>query len=216
MAATKRRTRLPDRLRPGLDIVSIGINPSLYTVEHGFNFARPGNRFWPTFNAARIVPVQLQPGIPAVRALCSEHRIGFTDLVSRPTARADELTEEDYRNGAKALKRKLLLHQPAIAWFQGTSAFRKYLEHAEGRRRGVGPGLQPESIGSTRVFVTPNPSGANPAANPELLLPWYLELKRLRDRLRPRTRAPRKSRAARSAPLQPGYQWKGSKTKDGP
>ena len=196
MATTRRRTRLPDRLGPGLDIVSIGINPSLYTVEHGFNFARPSNRFWPTFNAAGIVPVELQPGIPAVRALFSEHNIGFTDLVSRPTARADELTEEDYRNGARALQRKLLRHRPAIAWFHGTSAFQKYLEHAEGVRRSVEPGLQPESIGRTRVFVTPNPSGANPAANPKLLLPWYLELKRLRDRVRPRARTRRKPRAA--------------------
>jgi len=36
---------LPDHLAPGLDIVSIGINPSRYSVERGFYFARPGNRF---------------------------------------------------------------------------------------------------------------------------------------------------------------------------
>jgi TDG/mug DNA glycosylase family protein len=178
------RKRLPDRLAGGLDIVSIGINPSLYTVERGFNFARPSNRFWPCFNAARIVPVQLEPGIAAVRALFSEHRIGFTDVVPRATARADELTEADYRAGAKALKRKLLRHQPLIAWFHGVGAFQKYLEYAEGVRRSVTAGLQPETIGKTRVFVTPNPSGANPAANPRLLLPWYLEVKRLRNRLR--------------------------------
>jgi TDG/mug DNA glycosylase family protein len=177
-------TRLPDRLGPGLEIVSIGINPSLYTVEHGFNFARPGNRSWAAFNAAGIVPVRLDPGIAAVRALFLQHRIGFTDLVPRPTARADELTQADYRAGAKALKRKLLRHRPLIAWFHGVSAFQKYLEYAEGVRHSVTPGLQSETIGKTRVFVTPNPSGANPAANPRLLFPWYLELKRLRDRLR--------------------------------
>ena len=47
-------------------------------------------------------------------------------------------------------------------------------------------GLQPERIGESLVFVTPNPSGANPAANPALLLPWYIELKQLRDGLPPR------------------------------
>ena len=178
-----RRDRLPDRLRPGLDIVSIGINPSLYTVEQGFNFARRSNRFWPTFNACGLVAEPLDPGIAAVRALLETHRIGFTDLVARPTARADELTDTDYRAGARVLRRKLLKYQPAIAWFQGVSAFQKYLEHAEGVRRRVTPGLQPETIGSTRVFVTPNPSGANPAANPRQLLPLYLELKALRDRV---------------------------------
>jgi double-stranded uracil-DNA glycosylase len=174
---------LPDRLAPDLDIVSIGINPSVYTAIHGFNFARPGNRFWPTFNAAGIVPETLTPGKPAVMKLLRVYRIGFTDIVKRATDRADELTDDDYRKGAIALKRKLERYRPKIAWFQGTSAYQKYLEFAEATKRKVAPGRQPGRIGATAVFVTPNPSGANPAANPKLLLPWYLELARLRDRL---------------------------------
>jgi TDG/mug DNA glycosylase family protein len=181
LKSPRRRLTLPDRLAPGLDIVSIGIDPSVYTAIHGFNFARPGNRFWPTFNAAGLVPETLVPGKEAVMKLLREHRIGFTDIVKRATDRADELTDEDYRLGAMALKRKLLRHCPKIAWFQGTSAFQKYLEFAEGVKRRVRPGLQPERIGDSRVFVSPNPSGANPAANPKLLLPWYVELRRLRD-----------------------------------
>jgi double-stranded uracil-DNA glycosylase len=176
---SSRPRSLPDRLAPGLDIVSIGINPSVYTAIHGFNFARPGNRFWPTFNAARIVPEPLEPGKAAVMKLLRVYRIGFTDIVKRATDRADELTDADYRKGAVALKRKLERYRPKIAWFQGTSAYQKYLEFAEGRKRKVAPGLQPERIGETVVFVTPNPSGGNPAANPKLLLPWYLELGRL-------------------------------------
>ena len=183
---TKRVLTVADHIGPGLDIVSIGINPSLYTVQHGFHYARPSNRFWPTFNTARIVPMELTPGKEAVELLLHVHRIGFTNIAVRATARADELTEDDYRLGAKALKKKLLKHRPLIAWFQGTSAFLKYLEHAESVKRKVQPGLQPETIGDTRVFVSPNPSGANPAANPKLLLPWYLELKRLLKRLRRR------------------------------
>lgn len=176
---------LPDRLAPGLDIVSIGINPSVYTAIHGFNFARPGNRFWPTFNAAKIVPEPLVPGKPAVLKLLREYRIGFTDLVNRATDRADELSDDDYRKGAAILRRKLERYRPKIAWFQGVSAYQKYLEFAEGAKPGkITPGLQPRRIGDTVVFVTPNPSGANPAANPKLLLPWYLELGRLNRRLR--------------------------------
>ncbi len=178
--------RLPDRLRPGLDIVSIGINPSVLSAQLGFNFARPGNRFWPTLNAARLVSPDLEPGRAAVETMFREHGIGFTDIVPRPTARADELDDEEFRRGAKALKRKMLRFQPAIAWFHGTSAFGKYLEHAEGVKRSIAPGLQPERIGKTFVFVTPNPSGANPAANPKLLLPWYVKLRKLRERVRER------------------------------
>ena len=178
------KLRLPDRLRPGLDIVSIGINPSILSAQLGFNFARPGNRFWPTLNAAHLVPIDLKPGIAAVEAMVREYGIGFTDVVPRATARADELRDEEFHRGARALKRKLMRYRPMIAWFHGTSAFQKYLEHAEGLKRKVAPGLQPERIGETRVFVTPNPSGANPAANPKLLLPWYVELRKLRDRMR--------------------------------
>ncbi len=186
-ARSKRAHRplvLPDRLAPELEIVSIGINPSIYSATRGFNFARPGNRFWPTFNAAGIAPEALEPGGAAVIKLLGDYRIGFTDIVKRATDRADELTDEDYRRGALILKRKLLHHQPVIAWFQGISAFQKYLQFAEGAKRTIRPGLQPERIGATLVFVTPNPSGANPAANPKLLLPWYHELRELRDRTR--------------------------------
>jgi TDG/mug DNA glycosylase family protein len=183
-------------LAPGIEIVSIGINPSVYSVLQGFNFARPGNRFWPTFNAAGFVPETLRPSRASVLRLLRERRLGFTDIVRRATDRADQLTDGDYDRGARALKGKLLRHRPGIAWFQGVSAFQKYLEFAEGTRTRVLPGRQIRRIGGTLVFVTPNPSGANPAANPGLLLPWYRKLKSLRNRLRRAAR--RKGRGPRA------------------
>jgi len=175
---------LPDYLRAGLDIVSIGINPSSYSVEKGFAFARPGNRFWPALNASGLVPEPFVPGREAIEKLFSNHGIGFTDVVKKPSRRADELKEDDFAKGARLLHRKLLRCQPRIAWFQGVSAYGKFLEHALGVRRRILPGLQAERIGETAVFVSPNPSGANPAANPKALLPYYRELKRLRDRVK--------------------------------
>lgn len=165
----------------------------MYSALRGFNFARPGNRFWPTFNAAGLAPQKLEPSKASVLRLLRQRQLGFTDVVRRATDRADQLTDDDYRRGARALKRKLMRHRPAIAWFQGVSAFRKYLEFTQGTKRKVRTGLQPERIGATLVFVTPNPSGANPAANPKLLLPWYRKLKNLRDRLR-RAPVPRASK----------------------
>jgi TDG/mug DNA glycosylase family protein len=183
---------LPDYLRPGLAMVSIGINPSLYSVEKGFAFARPGNRFWPAFNAAGFVPVPLEPGRAAVETLFREHGIGFTDIVKRPTRTAAELSENDYAEGARRLLAKLRRYQPRIAWFQGKSAWQMFLLHCpavgaprlEGRSRAaprVDHGPQAETIGDTRVFVTPNPSGANPAANPKALLAHFTALRQFRD-----------------------------------
>jgi len=174
---------LPDYLGPGLDIVSIGINPSIHSVDRGFNFARPGNRFWPALNASGLVPERLEPSRASVERLFRVHRIGFTDLVKRATVRADELTAADYARGVRLLQRKLRRLRPQIAWFQGTSAYRTFLEHLGTPRAKISPGLQPERIGAIHVFVTPNPSGANPAANPKALVPLYRELARLRASL---------------------------------
>ncbi len=170
---------LPDYLAPGLAIVSIGINPSLYSVERGFNFARPGNRFWPALNASGLVFEPLEPSRASVERLFRVHGIGFTDLVKRATARTNELSAADYTAGARRLERKLRRCRPAIAWFQGTSAYRSFLEHLETPRARIASGVQPECIGASRVFVTPNPSGANPAANLDKLVPLYRELARL-------------------------------------
>src|ERR1044072_183730 len=87
------QSTLPDFVAPGLDIVSIGINPSLYSVERGFYFARPGNRFWPALNASGLAASPLAPSREAVELLFRTYRIGFTDLVKRATARAAELSD---------------------------------------------------------------------------------------------------------------------------
>lgn len=178
-----RRRTLRDLLGPGLDIVSIGINPSLYSVERGFYFARPGNRFWPALNASGLVPAPLVPSLESIELLFRKHRIGFTDLVKRPTARAEQLSDADFRRGVRLLHGKLVQHAPVIAWFHGTSGYRLFLAHRGMKRAGIAVGLQPERIGLTRIFVTPNPSGANPSANPKLLVPLYRELAALRQEL---------------------------------
>jgi TDG/mug DNA glycosylase family protein len=79
----------------------------------------------------------------------------------------------------------LTRYAPAIAWFHGVSAYRLFLAHTATPRPRIAAGLQPEQLNATRIFVTPNPSGANPSANPKQLVPLYRELAALRDRLTP-------------------------------
>ena len=97
-ASTMTRRTLPDHLAPGLDIVSIGLNPSVYSVERGFYFARPGNRFWPALNASGLIPEPLAPSPEAVERLFRQYRIGFTDLVKRATVRAMANILETHRS----------------------------------------------------------------------------------------------------------------------
>ena len=91
---------LPDYLRPGLDIVSIGLNPSLPSVRAGFYFANPRNRFWRAVNASGLLQAPVQPGVEGMRILFERDGIGFTDVVKRPTAGGSELRAADYRGSA--------------------------------------------------------------------------------------------------------------------
>jgi TDG/mug DNA glycosylase family protein len=174
---------LPDYLGPGLEIVSIGLNPSLPSVHAGFYFANPRNRFWRALNASGMVPVQLTPGVAAMEALFSIYRIGFTDVVKRPTAGGSELRTADYREWAPLLKDKLAAVAPAIAWFHGRQAWTNYLKYTEGAAPSPRWGVQPLRLGSARVFVTPNPSPANAVYSLAVLTDWYRRLRSLRDRL---------------------------------
>lgn len=167
---------LPDYLAHKLKIVSIGLNPSPVSVEAGFYFANPRNRFWKALNDSRLIDEELIPGEESMQVLFLKYRIGFTDLVKKPTSMGNKLRAVDYRSGAPALKEKLAHYQPAIAWFHGKQTYKNYLKYAEGINRPVTLGLQKQLIGNTRVFVTPNPSPANAQYSLDDLIRNYNEI----------------------------------------
>ncbi len=173
---------LPDYLRPGLDIVLIGLNPSTRSVQAGHYFANPRNRFWPALSASNFVG---RPVGPEDDAELLADGIGFTDVVKRATSQASGLAAADYRRDAPALRAKLLRHAPRIACFQGLTAYRAYLRHGEGIKSAgnLELGRQKLEIGATRVFVLPNPSPANAKYSLDDLASWYVELNRWRVEL---------------------------------
>ena len=174
---------LPDYLRPGLDIVAIGLNPSLPSVHAGFYFANPRNRFWRALNASGLLQAPVVPGIEAMQRVFERDGIGFTDVVKRPTAGGRDLRAADYRTWAPQLKARLAECSPRIAWFQGKQACRNYFRYGEAMRVSLDWGLQPLSIGASRVFVTPNPSPANAAYALDELTDWMRRLAALRAQL---------------------------------
>ncbi len=173
---------LPDHLRPGLDIVLVGLNPSTRSIQAGHYFANPRNRFWPAVSAAKLVGRPVGPDDDA--ALLADG-VGFTDVVKRPTSQASGLTAADYRRDAPALREKLLRHAPRIACFHGLTAYRAYLRHGEGIKNAgnLELGRQELVIGASRVFVLPNPSPANARYSLDDLAWWYRELNRWRTEL---------------------------------
>lgn len=148
-----RAALLPDLLAPGLRIVFCGINPGLWSAATGHHFARPGNRFWPALHAAGLTPRRMEP---AEQGELLDLGLGLTNVVPRATARADELTAEEYAAGGRALTRKVAALAPEWLAVLGVTAYRSAFDE---RRAQVGE--QARTLGGTRVWVLPNPSGLN-------------------------------------------------------
>ena len=82
--------------------------------------------------------------------------LGVTNIVRRTTARADELTDDELRRGAQALRRKVRKYRPKWLALLGLGAYRVGFGDA---KASVGP--QDITIGTTQVWLLPNPSGLN-------------------------------------------------------
>ncbi len=174
---------LPDYLEAGLDIVFVGLNPSVPSAMTGHYFANPRNRFWTAFNRSGLVDVELTPQLDYTLI---DYGIGLTDVAKRPTSQGSGLSVQDFRQGAPQLKKKLAHYKPLVACFHGTTAYRQYLKHAEGVEAHPGLGIQNLTIGATQVYVTPNPSPANARYSVEDLVGWYVKLGTFRDQLKAR------------------------------
>jgi TDG/mug DNA glycosylase family protein len=168
--AAARERRLPDLIRPGLDVLFCGINPSLYSAAVQHHFARPGNRFWRTLHAAGFTDRVL---LPSEQAELLARGIGLTNVVSRASASADELTPEEYRLGSARLRRKLRRHRPRIIAFLGLGAYR-----IAARQPQAVVGCQTELFAGIVAWALPNPSGLNAHYPLAELARCYAELAR--------------------------------------
>lgn len=145
---------IADLLQPGLKLVICGYNPSLMSGQTGHNYAHPGNRFWRVLAEAGLTERLYAPSEgPALL----ERGIGFTNIVARPTRRADELSKEEIRAGAEALLVKLEHHRPRAVAYTGIGIY-KWLR----RTSQVEWGVQPVSVvDGVADVVVPSPSGLN-------------------------------------------------------
>ena len=157
-----RDVEVPDLLPgPGqpLRLLFVGINPGLWTAATQTHFARPGNRFYPALLRAGILEQPVDPSAGMTdgdRELFRSQGIGITNVAARATARADELTVAELREGGLRLRRLVEERRPVVVAVAGITAYRS----AFGERRAT-VGEQPERWGDSRVFVVPNPSGLN-------------------------------------------------------
>ncbi|OLC21601.1 MAG: hypothetical protein AUH33_01510 [Chloroflexi bacterium 13_1_40CM_68_21] len=161
---------MPDVIAPGLDVLFVGINPSLWSGAVGHHFARPGNRFWRALHEAgftdRVLP-------PAEGKELLRRKIGITNLVNRATASADELDIAQLQRGARRVEAKARRYRPKVIAFVGIGAYR--IGFGKPRAR---VGRQEERIGGATTWVLPNPSGRTAGYQMPALTRVFRDLRR--------------------------------------
>jgi len=174
---------LPDYIQPGLRILSIGLNPSIGSVQESLYFAGKQNRFWKALLGSGLINQELPRTPEAMSILLNDYKIGFTDVVKRPTAGVADLCRADYVKYAPQLQDKIGSNKPLIAWFHGKVAYKQYLSVLKIEHKTVEWGLQDQRISESVVFVSPNPSSANATFSLIDITIYYRELKLLHDRI---------------------------------
>ncbi len=141
---------LPDHVGGDMRLLCCGLNPSLHAADAGVGYVTGSNRFWRAMATAGLATRPRD-----VRHLLRVDHVGMTDLVKRPTPRADELRADEYREGVARLARLCAWLRPAAVAVVGLAGWRAAVD----RRAAVG--WQSEPIGGTPVYVLPSTSGLN-------------------------------------------------------
>ncbi len=160
---------IPVLIAKDLKVLFCGINPGLWSAATGHHFARPGNRFWPALFAGGFTPRVVKPH---EQQELLRYGLGITNIVERATATAAELSDAEMVAGAKRLEKTVRRYRPAMLAILGIGAYRTGFG-----RKTAKLGLQDETMGSTRIWVLPNPSGLNAHQTPASLAKLFAELR---------------------------------------
>jgi TDG/mug DNA glycosylase family protein len=159
---------LRDRIRPGVQVLFVGINPGVRSALTGHHFAGFSNRFWKLLRESKLVP---EPITHEDDGRLVEWRLGITNLIARPSPGINDLRPSDYVEGWSILEKKIGKYRPSVVALVGVTLYRAILpllpDAPPGERRAarLSPdhvlGPRPEMVHGARLFVLPNPSGRN-------------------------------------------------------
>lgn len=161
---------LTDSLAPNLICVFIGVNPGIRTATTGHAYSHPSNLFWKLCHSSGCTPRLCRPeedgDLPRLYAL------GHTNIVSRPTKDAAELSKSEMDEGVAVLEEKIRKWRPESVAIVGKGIWEsiwrvrhqrkcgkddfRYGWQDDSERMGVVDG---ERWPGARVFVTTTTSG---------------------------------------------------------
>src|SRR5512132_1891588 len=112
---------LRDRIRPGVRVLFVGINPGVRSALTGHHFAGFSNRFWKLLYESRLVP---EPITFRDDDRLPDWGFGITNLVARATPGIDTLLPHEYVNGRTRLMAKVRTFRPRVVALVGVTVFR--------------------------------------------------------------------------------------------
>jgi len=123
---------LTDSLAPNLICVFIGVNPGLRTATSGHAYAHPSNLFWKLCNSSGCTPRLCKPeedqDLPHLYAL------GHTNIVTRPTKDASELSAQEMDEGVAVLEEKAKRWRPESVCIVGKGIWESIWRVRHGRK----------------------------------------------------------------------------------
>lgn len=144
---------LPDLLDHGLILVFCGTAASGFSARVGAYYANPTNAFWPTLHATGMTPRRFNP--MEYRELLGL-KIGLTDLAKSSAGPDSILRRRDFLR--HRLGSSIENYRPQILAFTSKAAWRGWLGLSSADA--VAYGWQAGSLGETKFYVLPSPSGA--------------------------------------------------------
>ena len=174
--------RLRDRIRPGVRVLFVGINPGVRSAQTGHHFAGFSNRFWKLLSESGLVP---EPLTYRDDARLTEFGFGITNLIARPSPGIDDLSPVEYAEGWKILEKKIRRYKPEVVALVGITLFRA-IEPMLAVEGGLPRRSHVVAKAGTRVFVLPNPSGRNANFTYAEMLAAFVALRRSLSVPRPR------------------------------
>lgn len=159
---------LTDLISKDLKVIFCGINPGLKSASDGHHFSGRSNRFWKVLHQAGFTPCEIEP-VNDSDILNSGY--GLTTAVARATARADELSKEEFDGSIESFKAKMTHFQPKYIAFLGKAAYKAF-----SGKKNISWGLQADDFCGAIVWILPNPSGLNRGFKLNDLVSAYKEL----------------------------------------
>ncbi|KAJ1947420.1 uracil DNA N-glycosylase Thp1, partial [Linderina macrospora] len=130
-------TPIPETIRPGLDILFVGINPGYTSGHKQLHFGNPQNYFWKGLFESGLIPEPIQP--EQGHLLHEKWGMSIVNLVQRTTRSTSDLSTREMREAVPELCRKITANPPRIVCFVGKGIYQVFANS-----KNFELGLQPE------------------------------------------------------------------------